>query len=46
MVANIIFVKNHQFEILNPNPKPQSQILNPNQNPIFRSQTLKTNVVS
>ena len=39
MVAKIVFVQNHKFEILNPNPKPQSQILNPNQNPISRSQT-------
>ena len=30
MVAKIVFVQNHKFEILNPNPKPQSQILNPN----------------
>ena len=37
MVAKIVFVQNHKFEILNPNPKPQSQILNPNPKPISRS---------
>ena len=37
MVAKIVFVQNHKFEILNPNPKPQSQILNPNPKSIFRS---------
>ena len=35
-VVNLGF-KNHQFQFLNPNRKPQPQILNPNQNPIFRS---------
>ena len=44
MVAKIVFVQNHKFEILNPNPKPQSQILNPNPKSIFQILNPKTNI--